>query len=49
MFLGLGGVYVLISTFQDDEDDSDDDGEKYLYNSNFANAEDNYLTSINHA
>ena len=26
MFLGLGGIYVLISSFHDD------DGEKYLYN-----------------
>ena len=31
MFLGLGGVYVLISSFHDD-DDGDDDGEKYIYN-----------------
>ena len=30
MLLGLGGVYVLISTFDDDDDD--DDGEKYIYN-----------------
>ena len=29
MFLGLGGVYVLISSFHDDDDD--DDGEKYIY------------------
>ena len=28
MVLGLGGVYVLISSFNDD----DDDGEKYIYN-----------------
>ena len=28
MFLGLGGVYVLVSSFHDD----DDDGEKYIYN-----------------
>ena len=27
MFLGLGGVYVLISSFHDD-----DDGERYIYN-----------------
>ena len=27
MLLGLGGVYVLISSFHDD-----DDGEKYIYN-----------------
>ena len=31
MFLGLGGVYVLISSFNDD-DDGDDDGEKYISN-----------------
>ena len=31
MLLGLGGVYVLISSFNDDDDDSDDDGEKYIY------------------
>jgi len=30
MLLGLGGVYVLISSFHDD--DGDDDGEKYIYN-----------------
>ena len=29
MLLGLGGVYVLISSFHDD--DGDDDGEKYIY------------------
>ena len=30
MLLGLGGVYVLISSFHDDE--GDDDGEKYICN-----------------
>ena len=30
MLLGLGGVYVLVSSFNDDDDD--DDGEKYVYN-----------------
>ena len=30
MLFGLGGVYVLISSFHDD-DDGDDDGEKYIY------------------
>ena len=29
MFLGFGGVYVLISSFHDD--DSDDDGERYTF------------------
>ncbi len=32
MFLGLGGVYTLISSFSDDDDDGDDDGEKYIFN-----------------
>ncbi len=44
MFLGLGGVYVLVSSFHDD-DDGDDDGEKYIYNlekTNFAR----YLMSL---
>ena len=36
MFLGLGGVYVLISSFNDDDDDSDDDGERDIYNFKFA-------------
>ncbi len=36
MFLGLGGVYVLISSFNDD-DDGDDDGEKYTYNFEYTN------------
>ena len=31
LLLGLGGVYVLISSF-DDDDDGGDDGEKYIYN-----------------
>ena len=31
LLLGLGGVYILISSFNDD-DDGDDDGEKYIYN-----------------
>ena len=37
MLLGLGGVYVLISSFNDD-DDGDDDGEKYIYNLEYANS-----------
>ena len=39
MLLGLGGVYVLISSFHDDDDSDDDDGERYIYNleqTNFA-------------
>jgi len=33
MLLGLGGVYVLISSFNDeDDDDGNDDGEKFIYN-----------------
>ena len=35
MLLGLGGVYVLISSFHDDDDD--DDGEKYIYNLELTN------------
>ena len=39
MLLGLGGVYVLISSFHDDDDDDDDDddGEKYAYNLELTN------------
>jgi len=37
MFLGLGGVYVLISSFHDDDDDSDDDGDTYIYNPEYTN------------
>ena len=37
MILGLGGVYVLITSFNDDDDDSDD-GEKYLFNLEFVRA-----------
>ena len=36
MILGLGGVYILISSFDDDDDDSDD-GERYIYNLNSLN------------
>ena len=36
MILGVGGIYVLISSFHDDDDDSDD-GEKYFYNFEFTN------------
>ena len=39
MILGLGGVYVLISSFSDDDDDSDDDdGERYLFNLEYVKA-----------
>ena len=31
MILGLGGVYVLISSFHDDDDD--DDGERFYISS----------------
>ena len=37
MFLGLGGVYVLITSFHDDDDDNDDDGERYIYNLEYTN------------
>ena len=32
MILGLTGVYFLISSFGYDEDYSNDDGERYIYN-----------------
>ena len=32
MILGLGGVYVLVSSFNDDDDSDDDDGEKCMHN-----------------
>ena len=34
MILGFGGVYVLISSFDDDDDN---DGEKYIYNLDLTN------------
>ena len=37
MFLGLGGVYVLISSFHDDDDDGDGDGESYIHSLEYAN------------
>ena len=38
MILGLGGVYVLITSFNDDDDDSNDDGEKYFFNLEYEKA-----------
>ena len=32
LVLGLGGIYVLITSFHDDDDDSNDDGERSIYN-----------------
>ena len=37
MILGIGGIYVLISSFHDDDDDGGDDGESYFYNLEFTN------------
>ena len=37
MILGLGGVYVLISSFHDDDDGDDDDGERYIYSFKYTN------------
>ena len=34
MILGLGGVYVLISSFHNDDDD---DGEKFIYSLDLTN------------
>ena len=39
MFLGLGGVYVLISSFDDDDDD--DDGERFLISSGMLTLQSN--------
>ena len=36
MLLGLGGVYVLISSFHDDDDD-DDNGGIYVYSFKYTN------------
>ena len=36
MLLGFGGVYVLISSFHDDDDG--DDGEKYILNLQHTNS-----------
>ena len=36
IFLGLGGIYVLISSFHDDDDDGDDGG-KYIFNFEYIN------------
>ena len=37
MFLGLGGVYVLISSFHDDDDDDNDNGERDIYSLEYTN------------
>ena len=36
MLLGLVGIYTLISSFEDDDDDNSGDGERYIYNLEFA-------------
>ena len=38
MILGLGGVYVLIASFYDDDDNDSDDGEKYIFSLEFVKA-----------
>ena len=38
MILGLGGVYVFITSLNSDDDDSNDDGEKYFFNLEYAQA-----------
>ena len=35
MILGLAGIYVLISSFHDDDDN--DDGERYIYSFRYPN------------
>ena len=37
MLLGLGGIYILVTSFHDDDDGDDDDGEKYIYNLELTN------------
>ena len=32
MIMGLGGVYVLISSFDDDDDGNNNDGGRYIHN-----------------
>ena len=32
MILGLGGIFILITSFDDDDDDDHDDGERFFYN-----------------
>ena len=32
MIMGLGGVYVLISSFDDDDDSNNNDGGRYIHN-----------------
>ena len=39
MILGLIGIYVLISSFEDDDDDGNDDGERYIYNPEYVKVE----------
>ena len=39
MILGLTGMYVLISSFEDDDDDGNDDGERYIYNLEYVEVE----------
>ena len=36
MLLGLMGIYTLISSFGDDDDDNGGDGEGFIYNLEFA-------------
>ena len=36
MLLSLVGIYMLISSFEDDDDDNGGDGERYIYNLEFA-------------
>ena len=38
MILSLVGIYTLIAFFEDDDDDNGGDGERYIYNLDFATA-----------
>ena len=38
MILSLVGIYTLISSFGDDDDDNSGDGGRYIYNLDYAKA-----------
>ena len=43
MLLGLIGIYTLISSFGDDDDDSGSDGGRLIYNLHFTKASIKFL------
>ena len=46
MFLGLMGIYILISAFGDDDDDNGGDGERYIYNLEFLKVVNQFIKNI---